>query len=83
MTSCWRSIRRTWPLTACLAVNGLANTAVAFLLFVLLQVWRNRRGQGLLPLRGIVFSVVLATFTLPSLALNQSRDLGTNQVVVR
>ena len=41
----------------------------AFLLFMLLQVWRNRRGQGLLPLRGIVFSVVLASFTLPSLAL--------------
>ncbi|MEA5391935.1 GGDEF domain-containing protein [Cyanobium gracile UHCC 0139] len=51
------------------AVNGLANTVVAFLLFVLLQVWRNRKGQGLLPLRGIVFSVVLASFTLPSLAL--------------
>lgn len=51
------------------AVNGIANTVVAFLLFVLLQVWRNRRGQGLLPLRGLVFSVVLAAFTLPSLAL--------------
>ncbi|MBD2719837.1 GGDEF domain-containing protein [Synechococcus sp. FACHB-909] len=51
------------------AVNGLANTVMAFLLFVLLQVWRNRRGQGLLPLRGLVFSVVLAAFTLPSLAL--------------
>ena len=51
------------------AVNGIANTVGAFLLFMLLQVWRNRRGQGLLPLRGIVFSVVLASFTLPSLAL--------------
>ncbi|PSB37348.1 GGDEF domain-containing protein [Aphanothece minutissima] len=51
------------------AVNGLANTVVAFLLFVLLKVWHNRRGQGLLPLRGLVFSVVLAAFTLPSLAL--------------
>jgi hypothetical protein len=51
------------------AVNGLADTVVAFLLFMLLQVWRNRRGQGLLPLRGLVFSVVLASFTLPSLAL--------------
>ena len=51
------------------AVNGMANTVVAFLLFVLLQVWRNRKGQGLLPLRGLVFSVVLASFTLPSLAL--------------
>ncbi len=51
------------------AVNGIANTVMAFLLYVLLQVWRNRRGQGLLPLRGLVFSVVLASFTLPSLAL--------------
>lgn len=51
------------------AVNGLANTVVAYLLFVLLQVWRNRRGQGLLPLRAMVFSMALASFTLPSLAL--------------
>ncbi len=51
------------------AVNGLANTVMAFLLFVLLQVWRNRRGQSLLPLRGLVFSVLLASFTLPALAL--------------
>ena len=42
------------------AVNGVANTVVAFLLFMLLQVWRNRRGKGLLPLRGIVFAMVLA-----------------------
>ena len=51
------------------AVNGVANMVVAFLLFMLLQVWRNRRGKGLLPLRGIVFAMVLASFTLPSLAL--------------
>lgn len=51
------------------SVNGLANTLLAFLLFVLLQVWRNRRGQVLLPLRGLVFSVALAAFTLPTLAL--------------
>ncbi|MCP9785251.1 GGDEF domain-containing protein [Cyanobium sp. N5-Cardenillas] len=51
------------------AVNGVANTVVAFLLFVLLQLRRHRRGQGLLPLRGIVFSVVLASITLPSLGI--------------
>ncbi len=51
------------------AVNGVANTVVAFLLFVLLQLRRHRRGQGLLPLRAIVFSVVLASITLPSLGV--------------
>ncbi|MCT0208893.1 GGDEF domain-containing protein [Synechococcus sp. CS-1332] len=51
------------------AVNGMTNTVVAFLLFVLVQVWHNSRGRGLLPLRGIVFSLVLASITLPSLAL--------------
>lgn len=51
-------------------VNGIANTMGAFFLFVLLQVWRSRRGQGLLPLRGVVFSVVLASVLLPSMALS-------------
>lgn len=51
------------------AVNGIADTLVAFLLFMLLQVWRHRRGQGQLSLRGLVFSVVLASFTVPALAL--------------
>jgi len=51
------------------AVNGMTNTVLAFLLFVLLQVWRNSRNRGLLPLRGIVFSLVLASITLPSLML--------------
>ncbi|MCP9833015.1 MULTISPECIES: diguanylate cyclase domain-containing protein [unclassified Cyanobium] len=50
-------------------VNGIANTVVAFLLFVLLQVRRNWQGQGLLPLRGLVFSLVLAAITLPSLGV--------------
>jgi diguanylate cyclase (GGDEF)-like protein len=50
------------------AVNGVANTALAFLLFVLLQVWRQRHHHGLLlPLRGLVFSVVLASVIVPSL----------------
>jgi diguanylate cyclase (GGDEF)-like protein len=52
------------------AVNGVANTALAFLLFVLLQVWRQRHHQGLLlPLRGLVFSVVLASVIVPSLVV--------------
>ncbi|MEA5442445.1 GGDEF domain-containing protein [Cyanobium gracile] len=51
-------------------VNGIANTMGAFFLFVLVQVWRSRRGQGLLPLRGVVFSVVLASVLLPSMALS-------------
>ncbi len=59
------------------AVNGVANTVVAFLLFVLLQLRRHRRGQGLLPLRGIVFSLVLASITLPSLGVTL---LATNQL---
>lgn len=50
-------------------VNGIANTMGAFLLFVLVQVRRNRQGHGLLPLRGIVISVVLAAITLPSLGV--------------
>ncbi|MEA5415838.1 EAL domain-containing protein [Synechococcus sp. BA-132 BA5] len=51
------------------AVNGVANTLVAFLLYLLLQLRRHRQGQGLLPLRGLVFSVMLASITLPSLGV--------------
>ncbi len=52
------------------AVNGVANTVLAFLLFVLLQVWRQRHHQGLLlPLRGLVFSVVLTSVIVPSLVV--------------
>ncbi|MBW4530872.1 MAG: GGDEF domain-containing protein [Aphanothece saxicola GSE-SYN-MK-01-06B] len=51
------------------AVNGVANTVVAFLLFVLLQLRRHSHGKGLLPLRGLVFSVVLASIILPSLGV--------------
>lgn len=52
------------------AVNGVANTVLAFLLFMLLQVWRQRHQQGLLlPLRGLVFSVVLASVVVPSLVV--------------
>ncbi|MCP9860842.1 MULTISPECIES: GGDEF domain-containing protein [unclassified Cyanobium] len=50
-------------------VNGIGNTMAAFLLFVLLQVWCNRQGQRLLPLRGLVISAVLAAITLPSMGV--------------
>jgi diguanylate cyclase (GGDEF)-like protein len=51
------------------AVNGVANTLVAFLLFVLLTLARRRQKRGLLPLRGLVFSVVLAAITMPALGI--------------
>jgi len=51
------------------SLNGVANTVGAFLIFVLLQVWRSSKGTGLVPLRGVVFSLVLASITIPSLIL--------------
>lgn len=51
------------------SLNGVINTIIAFLLFLLLRLWRSLRGWGSIPLRGVMFSVVLVSITLPALLL--------------
>ena len=52
------------------SVNGILNTTIAFVLYVLISAIQNRKGQGSgISLRGVIVGLVLITTTVPTLVI--------------
>ncbi|MFO7629135.1 MAG: diguanylate cyclase [Prochlorococcaceae cyanobacterium] len=61
------------------SLNGITNTGLAFLIFLLLRLWQSNRQTASVSLRGLVFALVLTAITAPTLALT----VFTSQQLVR
>jgi diguanylate cyclase (GGDEF)-like protein len=61
------------------SLNGISNSALAFLLFLLMRLWPGNRQPARVTLRGLVFALVLTSITAPTLALS----VITSQQLVR
>lgn len=61
------------------ALNGLVNTALAFVIFLVLRLTVSQRSEQLVTLRGVFVALVLTSITVPTAGLT---TIASNQLLI-